>query len=80
MKKALFISTLFIKFLFLSCEDYTEDFAFLNDEIERLNSENVKLRSLISDNTNSVNKNTAIIDQITNDILDISSSNTTLNS
>ena len=51
---------LFIISLFVGCEDYTEDFALLNDEIERLTSENAELKSLISDNTNSIDSNTNI--------------------
>jgi hypothetical protein len=39
MKKIFFIPTVFIISLFLGCEDYSEDFAFLNDEIQRLTSE-----------------------------------------
>ena len=86
MKKLFFVSTLFVISLFVGCEDYTEDFALLNDEIERLTSENIELKSLISDNTNSINsnaasanQNAALIDQITNDILDNESSSAALN-
>tara|TARA_B100001093_G_scaffold262131_1_gene250535 strand:- start:777 stop:944 length:168 start_codon:yes stop_codon:yes gene_type:complete len=50
-----------------------------------LTSENTELKSLISDNTNSINsnaasvsQNAALIDQITNDILDNESSRTNL--
>jgi hypothetical protein len=86
MKNIFFIPTLFIISLFVGCEDYTEDFAFLNGEIERLTSENDELKSLISDNTNSINsnaastnQNAALIDQITNDVLDNESSSSSLN-
>ena len=77
---------LVIFLFFMSCENYSEDIALLNDEIERLTSENVELKSLISDNTNSINsnavsanQNAALIDQITNDVLDNESSSSSLN-
>ena len=86
MKKLFFVPILFIISLFVSCEDYTEDFALLNEEIERLTTKNTELESLISDNTNSINQasnsanqNAALIDQITNDIIDNESSSAALN-
>jgi len=57
MKKQFFVQILFIISLFVSCEDYTEDFALLNEQIENLTSQNAELKSLISDNTNSINSN-----------------------
>ena len=51
MKKLFFVSTLFVISLFVGCEDYTEDFALLNDEIERLTIKNTELESQIPELT-----------------------------
>ena len=61
MNKLFLLSIVSVCFLFLYCEDYTDDFNFLNEEIERLTSENTDLKSIISDNTNAANP-TAIDD------------------
>ena len=86
MKKLFFVPILFVISLFVGCEDYTEDFALLNEQIENLTIQNAELKSLISDNTNSINsnaasanQNAALIDQITNDVLDNESSSSSLN-
>ena len=59
MNKLFLLLIVSVCFLFLDCEDYTDDFNFLNEEIERLTSENTDLKSLISDNTNAANQNAA---------------------
>ena len=51
MKKLFFVPTLFVISLFVGCEDYTEDFALLNDEIERLTIKNTELESQIPELT-----------------------------